>query len=211
MGITASYARVSSSDLDGIRAEPDEFWEVEEMSWDLSETAPKISERLELDKMWDNLSWLCSPLGRAEAHQMAALVRIGTRIKAKDEFKAALAKEVARMGLIWVDPDTLPDDPILSAIQGRRGNDQKSDIPDCGLHASIFTPAEVENLYSALSALNLDDLRKRFVVREIEALQLAGDWEEYELEKFYLPAFQRLKTLYGRAARAGQHVIVVMA
>src|SRR5690242_8635860 len=124
MGITASYARVNQADLEAIRAEPDDFWEVDEMPWDLSEAALHKSERLEIDKMWDNLSWLCSPLGRAEAHQMAASVRVGVGIKGKDAYKAALAQEVARMGLTWIDPETLPDDPILSAIQGRRGNDQ---------------------------------------------------------------------------------------
>jgi hypothetical protein len=181
------------------------------MPWDLSETGPKDSERLEIDKMWENLSWLCSPLGRAEAHHMAALVRVDVSIKDKDAFKASLAKEVGAMGLTWVDPDTLPADPVLSAIQGRRGENQTADIADFGLHASVFTPGEVADLSSALNAIDLDDLRERFDVREIEALSLGGDWEESELDEFYLPSLQRLKTLYARAAAAGQHVVVVIS
>jgi hypothetical protein len=211
MSVIASYARVSTSDLERIRLEPDDFWYIEEMPWDLRETDPQNSERLEIDKMWDNLSWLCSPLGRAEAHHMAALVRVDMGIKDKDAFKAALAREVASMGLAWVDPDTLPDDPVLSAIQGRRGENQTADIADFGLNASVFTPEEVVNLSSALNAIDLDELRKRYDVREIEALRLGGDWEQSELEEFYLPTLNRLRTLYTRAASAGQNVIVVMS
>jgi hypothetical protein len=211
MSVIASYARVRTSDLERIRADPEAFWEIDEMPWDLSETDPQNSEGLELDKMWDNLSWLCSPLGRAEAHHMAALVRMGIGNKDKHAVKAALAREVAAMGLTWVDPDSLPDDLVLSAIQGRRGENQTADIAELGLNASVFTPEEVASLSSALNTIDLDELRGRFDVREIETLRLGGNWEESELDEFYLPSFFRLRTLYSRAATAGQHVIVVMS
>lgn len=211
MGIVASYARANPPEVERIRERPDAFWEIQEMPWDLSKLVPAASERLEIDKMWENLSWLCSPLGRAEAHHMAALIHVDIGIKDKGAFKAALAKQVAAMGLTWVDPDTLPDDPVLSAIQGRRGENQAADIPDFGLHASVFAPEEVVELSSALDALHLNEMRDRFDVREIEAIQLGGDWEESELDEFYLPMFDRLKTFYSRAAAARQHVIVVMS
>ena len=211
MSVRASYARVSAPNLERVRANPDVFWKIEDMPWDPGETGSEDWERLELDKMWEGLSWLCSALGRAEAHHMAAVMDVDIGIKDKGAFKAALAKEVAAMGLTWVDPDTLPDDPVLSAIQGRRGENQTPDIAEFGLHASIFTPEEVVHLSAVLDALDLDQLRERFDVREIEALELPGDWEESELDEFYLPSLQRLKTLYARAAAAGQHVIVVMS
>jgi hypothetical protein len=211
MSVIASYARVGAEDLERIRAKPDVFWQIAEMPWDGSATAPEASERLELDKMWEGLSWLCSPLGRAEAHHMAAVMNIDIGIEGKEAFKTALAKEVSAMGLSWVDPDTLPADPVLAAIQGRKGENQTSDIAEFGLHACVFSPAEVQELSSALNAINLDQLRDRFDVREIEALSLPGDWEESELDEFYLPSLARLKNLYANAAEGGQHVVVVMS
>src|SRR5690606_2169026 len=120
----------------------------------------------------------------AEAQHMAALINVDAGIEGNDAFKAALAREVAAMGLVWVDPDSLPIDPVLAAIQGRREQSQSADIADFGLHATVFTPDEVQTLSSALNAIDLDQLRERFDVREIEALGLGGDWEESELDEF---------------------------
>jgi hypothetical protein len=211
MSVIASYARVSAQDLDRIRAEPDAFWQIDEVPWTGGPAAPGASQRLEIDKMWEGLSWLCSPLGRAEAQHMAALINVDAGIEGHDAFKAALAREVAAMGLVWVDPDSLPTDAVLAAIQGRREESQTPDIADFGLHATVFTPDEVQTLSSALNAIDLDQLRERFDVREIEALSLPGDWEESELDEFYLPSLNRLKNLYAQAAAAKQHVVVVMS
>lgn len=212
MGITASYARVRTADLEGIRTDPEHYWSLEEMAWDLSDkVGPAGSERLYADKDWETLSWLCSPLGRAEAHHQAVVINVDLGIKDHKAFKEAVAAEVAAMGLVYVDPDTLLDDPILTAFQGRRGADQTADIAELGLHASVFNPEEARTLLLALNSVEEDDLRQRFNVAEIEALQLPGDWQESELDEFYLPALNRIRTLYARAVAAGQHVVVVIS
>jgi len=102
-------------------------------------------------------------------------------------------------------------DPILIAIQGRRDQDESSIITDLGLGACAFKPEEVKALFSALHTINEGDLRKRFDIKEIVALGLPGDGENSELDEFYLPQLNRIRTLYERAADAGQYVVVAMS
>jgi hypothetical protein len=98
---------------------------------------------------------------------------------------------------------------VLNAIQGRQREDQR--ITDLGLSAAVFAPDEVDSLLSALNGISESNLRAGFDVKEIEVLQLPGDWEESELDEFYLPQLNRIRTLYSRAASARQRVIVVMS
>lgn len=212
MSIVAYYARVADADLKSLREDPERYWKLQEMPWDLSDkVGPSGSEVLYLDKDWQVLSWLCSDLGRAEERRQAALMSVDLGVHDKVAFKAELKKGVEALGLSYVDPDTLPLDPVLTAIQGRREGDEGEAIADLGLAAVVFVPSEVRSLLSSLEALDEDALRERFDIDEMEALALPTDGEETELDEFVLPQLRRLKTLYSRAAAAGQHVVLVMS
>lgn len=213
MSVVAYYARVSAADLKALRDDPEHYWNLEEMPWDLSHKAgPDASEVLYIDKDWQVLSWLCSALGRAEQHHQAALISVDLGAHHDtDAFKQALRREIEALGLSYVDPDTLPADPVLTAIQGRRERDKGETLTDLGLAAAVFDPNEVRSLLASLDALDEGRLRERFNIDEMEALDMPIDGGATDLDEFYLPQLKRLKTLYSRAASAGQHVVVVMS
>ena len=114
------------------------------------------------------------------------------------------------MGFPYVDPNKLSLDPALGAIQGR-SDDAGPTIPNLGVSATSFSPSEVQKLAAALNALEDAWLRERLDVREMEVLGLPADYEETELDEFYLPQLARVRALYNRATKAGQHVVVVMS
>lgn len=212
MSIVANYARLSAAELALVKAAPPRLWDLPDMSPDAAEAS---SELLYLDKTWEALSWLCSDVGRAEARNLAAQVRASRnkreRSRFGDDFELSVAAEARAMGFEFVSAELLPPDPVLTAIQGRPDGDDGPQL-DVGESAagSIFPPHEVLTLLAVLDALDPADLLDRFDIDEMTALNLPCDGDESELEEFILPALESLKTLYERAARAGQHVVVVL-
>jgi len=206
---------MSGNEVETLKVDADQFWRIQEMPRNLGEPVDAAaSERLDVDKDWQVLSWLCSPVGRAEERREAALIRVAQRRGedfSAEALKAALRQEVEAMGFAYVDPRDLPDDLVLTAIQGRRKADERRSIANLGLAAAMFGPDEVRTLSAALDRIDEAELREVFNANEMETLDLPGDWKETELDEFYLPQLRRLKTLYGRAARAGQYVLVVMS
>ena len=216
--MVAYYARLSAEELDVLKSNPDQFWEVGEMSWNLDDPVESTaSECLYVDKDWLVLSWLCSPLGRAEERNQTALIKVvqrresGENLDDNNAFKAALKHECEALGFPYVDFDTQPKDAVLTAIQGRRQDDDGPIIADLGTIASAFDPQEVKTLADALAGLNESELRKQFDVNEMDLLGLPTDGEESELEEFILPQLARVRALYDRAVCAGQHVVVVIS
>jgi hypothetical protein len=217
MSVVAYYARVSVETLDDLRQDKDAFWSLPEMPWDLSESAPPEGvECLYLDKEWEVLAWLCSPAGRAEKrHETAhfALLRSEAdreTARSVDEFKAAMAREAAKLGFTYVDPREFPYDPILCAIQGGWEDGEGVTIAGLGLSACVFDLNEVRALASALDRVDEKALRAHFDVDEMALHDLPID-EPSDFDEFCLPAFRRLKALYSRAANAGQSVVVVIS
>jgi len=152
-------------------------------------------ERLFVDKDWQVLSWLCATVGRAEERRQAALARMDNFDLEGDAFKRAIAGKVEAIGYAYVDPNRLPDDPVLTALQGRLSWDEGPVLADPGFGASVFSPAEAARLSSVLNAVCLAWARSEFDVTEMEALDLPGDWTEEEFDEFFLPQFERVKAL----------------
>lgn len=216
--MAAYYARVSAEDLEELKSNPDQFWDVGEMSWNLDapvETA--ASECLYVDKDWLVLSWLCSPLGRAEERHQTALIKVmqrresGENLDDNSAFKAAIKQECEALGFPYVDFDAQPKDLVLTAIQGRRQGDDGPIIADLGAVASAFDPQEAKTLADALAGLSESELHRQFDVNEMKVLDLPTDGDESELDEFILPQLARVQALYDRAVRAGQHVVVVIS
>jgi hypothetical protein len=216
MGIVASYARLDNDEVEELRDDPDSFWDLQER-WTSNETPDGGAlVFLYLDKDWQNLSWLCSATGRIEERNAAAFMRVSDReargedLSEAGKFKAALAEEAAVLGFSYVDPDNLPSDPVLKAIQGRRDGDNGPMIENLGGTASVLSPEEVRVLAKALGRVTESEMRERFDVTEMETLDLPGDWQLSDLNDCILPQFRRLRALYERAAQEGQHVVVVL-
>lgn len=216
MSLRASYARLTKADAEALRADPALFRKIPRMPFDLSDNpTPNDSEWLNLDREWLSLSFLCSAVGRAEERNNAAFDRVmdckasGEDLSADGALRAALVREAEKLGYTYVDPEELADDPVLNAIQGRRGEDEGDIIENLGGGATLFSPAEVVALAEALANINEADMRDAFDIEEMEALYIPNDGDESDLEEFLLPQLRALQTLYERAARAEQYVVVV--
>lgn len=216
MSLRASYARLTKADAEALRADPESFRQIPRMPFDLAENPnPEGSEWLNLDREWLSLSWLCSAVGRTEERNNAAFDRVmeckanGEDLSADGAFTAALVREAERLGYTYVDPDELADDPVLAALQGRRGEDKGEMIENLGISAALFSPPEVVALAEALANINEADMREAFDIEEMEALCVPNDGEESDFEDFLLPQLRALQTLYQRAALAEQFVVVV--
>jgi hypothetical protein len=216
MSTRASYARLTQADAEALRENPELFRKLRRMSFDPNENpAPDESEWLNLDREWLTLSWLCSAVGRAEERNEVALAEVlackadGEDLSADGAFKAALTREAQRLGFSYIDPADMADDPVLSAIQGRRARDEGETIENLGMSAALFSPAEVRALANALASIQEDDMREVFDIEEMEMLGLPNDGEDSDFEEFYLPQLRRLQTLYARAVQAEQFIAVV--
>jgi hypothetical protein len=216
MSLRASYARLAKADAEALRADPELFRKIPRMPFDLSDNPnPHGSEWLNLDREWLSLSFLCSAVGRAEERNNAAFDRVmdckasGEDLSADGAFKAALVREAEKLGYTYVDPEELADDPVLHAIQGRRGEDEGDVIENLGGGATLFSPTEVAALAEALANVRQADMRDAFDIEEMEALFIPNDGAESDLEAFVLPQLRALQTLYARAARAEQYVVVM--
>jgi hypothetical protein len=226
MGMAAYYARLSTDQVEVLTRDPGLFWTRPEMpEGGVAGGAARLwvdmawqdtSQLLYLDKDWQILSWLCSLLGNVEERNQAAFMRVierkenGEDLSAESAFKAALAEETVALGFPYLDPDSLPADPVLTAIQGRREGDDGARIADLGMAASVFNPDEVKMLSAALAGIDETAMRYRFDIEEMEILDLPGDWQETDFDEFYFPQLQHLRALYSRAAEAGQYVVVVI-
>src|SRR5262245_31629555 len=179
MSVVASYARMSGNEVETLKVDADQFWRIQEMPRNLGERVDAAaSEPLDVDKDWQVLSWLCSPVGRAEERREAALIRVAQRRGedfSAEALKAALRQEVEAMGFAYVDPRDLPDDLVLTAIQGRRKADERRSIANLGLAAAMFGPDEVRTLSAALDRIDEAELREVFNANEMETLDLPGD------------------------------------
>lgn len=216
MSLRASYARLTKADAEALRADPELFRKIPRMPFDLNENpTPNGSEWLNLDREWVSLSFLCSAVGRAEERNNAAFDRVmerkanGEDLSADGAFKTALVREADKLGYTYVDPEELADDPVLHALQGRRGEDEGDIIENLGGGATLFSPTEVVTLAEALANVKEADMRDAFDIEEMEALYVPNDGDESDLEEFLLPQLRALQTLYARAARAEQYVVVV--
>jgi hypothetical protein len=210
MSIVSYHARVDESFLGTLQTNPDLFWELPKRA------GPAEAELLFIDKDWRALSWLLSAKGREEQKQEAVqFARMWTTSSAgkfgRFSGPSAKVQKTAGMVIDMVDTKLMPDDPALTAIEGRGPQDPR--LAEIGYGGRVFTPAEVADLSAALDGITDGDLRAQFDPQVMEDFDVAGIlWTEEEpdvLDVILLPVFNRLRAFYGRATRAGQYVLVV--
>jgi hypothetical protein len=211
MSIVLYHARVDDSTLDALQANPDLFWGLPD------EAGPTDNQQLYTDKDWGAISWLLSAKAREEQkHQVVEFAlsmnrKSSANLESRDAWKAAKREEAARRGFELVDAESMPDDPVLIAIQGRGTKHGRA--PHMGLHAQTLVPDHVAALSAALDRVTEADLREHFDPRVMESLDVAGIlWTEEEpdvFDKILVPGFERIRVFFRFAAQAGQHVVVV--
>ena len=210
MSIVSYHARVGESLLGSLQANPDLFWELPQKA------GPAEAELLYIDKDWRALSWLLSAKAREEQKQEAVqFARMWTESSAgkfgRSPAPSAKVQKAAALVIEWVDTKRMPDDPALTAIEGRGPSDPR--LAEIGYGGRVFAPAEVAALSAALDNITDGDLRAHFDPQVMEDFDVAGIlWTEEEpdvLDAILIPVFNGLRAFYDRAARAGQYVLVV--
>ena len=211
MSIVSYHARVDQNLLEALQTIPELFWELPEGS------DPACAEQLYIDKDWSALSWLLSSKAREEQKHDAVLHALkrreagGENLADPDAWRAAKVREASKLGFQLVDTELMPDEPVLIAIEGRGPRDSRLDR--IGYGGRTFVPGEVVGLSASLDRITEADLREHFDPAVMESHDVAGIlWtEEYPfvIDTILIPCFDRLKVFFRRAARAGQHVLVV--
>ncbi len=168
MSIICYYVRADPAGLEALRAHPDAIF-------DYPEEWPAGVEVIDIDKAYDALAWLASPLKRAEAQHMARLIRDQSWPDAR-----ASAEALSKMTV----------DDLLVAIEG--GATETTETVDWGLGGNAFSPARVAELARALTELDERSLRYNFDPAEMDRNDVQpGDWledAEQTLTRYLLPA-----------------------
>jgi hypothetical protein len=208
MSIVSYHARVGESVLTALQANSDLFFELPQKA------GPAEDELFYIDKDWWALSWLLSAKAReAQKHDVVrhAIMwneRDGEKLD-EAAWRAAEAREAARLGIELVDTSLMPDDPALIAVQGSGPTDERL----AQISYYVFDPTKVASLSAALDHLTEADMRAHFDPKLMQEHDVAGiRWTEEEpdvLDTILIPIFNALKAFYAHAARAGQYVLVV--
>ena len=212
MSVVSYHVRIDERMLEALEANADLFWEIPESPGSAN------GELLYLDKDWAVLSWLLSSKAREEQKHDVAGFALKTGEDREpdhvslDAWRAAKAQAATKLGFQLVDTKSMPDDPALTAIQGRRPRDSR--FKQIGYGARTFNPDEVADLSASLDLLTEADLREQFDPQLMESLDVEGiRWTEEDpdvFDKILLPCFDRLKEFYRLAAQARQLVLVVL-
>jgi hypothetical protein len=178
MSLICHYVRTGEAALEVVSRDPEAIF------GDLADL-PEGSEVIDIDKAYDALEWLGSPVKRAGTLHSAKLIR-------EPDWPASEARaSVARLNEMVVDD-------VFAAIHGIA--DERVEGFDFGLGpARIFRPDRVRSLALAVGALDEAELRRNadFVVMDRDLVQ-PDDWQEEGediLASYILPALRRLKSV----------------
>ncbi|HWA59814.1 MAG TPA: DUF1877 family protein [Caulobacteraceae bacterium] len=160
---------------------------------------PVDAEVMDIDKAYDPIAWLASPLKRAET---AHLTRLINEPRWPDDEAQASARRLDEMAI----------DDAAAAIEGR--SEERMDKIDLGMGgAAVFRPDQVKRLARAVSDLRQELLRQQadFRAMDEDDVQPGGWIQEGEslLATYVFPALTRLKAFYAAASQQGQTVLVV--
>lgn len=214
MSVIAYYVHLNAEQLERVRATPSKLWQMR------SDAAFAGSELYDMDKDWQIIPWLLSEKKRNEqcwqTAQMKAFMRKDIDRKNKDAFKRALDEERQKLGVTASVEETnrMPDDAVLTAIEGRGTEDQRDERISFGMGgARLFPPSEVKALWQELSKIEAKDLRGRFDRKEMARWDVGGlGWlqeDDSVLDMALIPTFKRFQEFYKRAADFGHYVLVV--
>ena len=214
MSIIAYFVHVNAEQLRLVREQPAIVWHI------ASDPRFAKAAMVDIDKDWEVISWLASNKKRKEQQRFTVTMKALDRPEAKSlqgsdpAYRKILTDEAHKLGVKLVDPDSLPTDPLLEAIEGRGTERQHDAAIDLGMGgARVFSVAEVRSLAHALAAARESDLRAAFDRHEMQRFDVGGmAWEDEDnsiLDDILLPEFRKLRDFYRSAAELGDQVLVV--
>ena len=191
MSIICTYIRCSPAQIEALSKVP-------EIIFDL-ERCPAGVEVIDIDKAYEALAWLVSPLKRAQVSHLRRL------ISEPDWPNAEARASVANL-------NSMPMDDAYVAIERRAR--ESIDAINFGLGgAAHFAPERVSALSKAISTLSEASLRTQLDFAAMDENDVTpGPWvEEGEdtFRSYLLPALQRLQEFHASASANGQTVLVV--
>ncbi|MFO1251387.1 MAG: DUF1877 family protein [Inhella sp.] len=214
MSIIAYFLHLDEAQLQAVRQQP-------ALVWSAKGDPRFVSAKLiDLDKDYEVLAWLLSPKKRLEqAQQLARYKAIDreTEEKAdysKADFERVVEGELKKLGVSGDDPNRLPTDPLLEALEGRGTEAQREPRVNFGLgNARLFTPTEVRRLSEALAGVGATQLRAAFDRTIMAKFDVGGmDWlseRDAVFDDFLAPAFYKIRSFYIDASKLGHHVLVI--
>lgn len=189
MSLVCYYVRLQPEHVPALCANPDEIF---------GEPPPGHLEVIDIDRAYEALAWLVSPLKRAEmAHTMRLIL------------EPDWPHEDARASVAELEAMTL-DDAVI-AIEGRAA--ERIEAINFGLGAAgFFPPQRVRPLSVTMHGLSETKLRACLDFRAMDEDDVVpGYWEEEGEDIFcsyVIPALERLQRFYSAAAMNGDAVIV---
>lgn len=208
MGIVAYYLDVDAKQLAALKENPALVWNIR--------SDPRFAKAtiIDVDKDWQILSWLASPVKRAEqCHETAwyEADRNGGDQATPEKFEEMTAAAAKKLGC---PADKQESDTLLKAIEGRGSEKQREPALNFGLGgARVFRPEEVKLIAVSFSRFDPATLRRNFNRKEMARFNVGGmDWNtesDRVLDEFLVPAFRQVSSFYQRAARLNHHVLVI--
>ncbi|RJF93578.1 DUF1877 family protein [Sphingomonas cavernae] len=189
MSLICYYVRLQPEFVPALCPNPDAIFE---------EPPPDHLEVMDVDRAYEALAWLASPLKRAEAAHMARLIR-----------EPDWPDEDADESVAQLDAMALGE--AVAAIEGRAT--ERIEAINFGPGAAgFFPPQRVRALSATMNKLSEAELRARLDFKVMDENDVVpGYWQE-EGEDIFLsyvmPAFGRLRRFYASAAANGDAVIV---
>lgn len=202
MSVIPVYVRIADGDLNDWRSNP-------EMIRSIASGQVAGAELCDVDKAYQAIAWLVSPVKREEQRRYAASLPDLSGIDPGDSaaWVAAFAN-VKRADYSGLQPDLL-----LTAIEGRAPDDARDAQIQYGLGAAcVFAPVVVQKIERALNAVTPESLHEHFNSDVMMKEKVDPEiWDEGEVvfDQFLQPGFERLRAFFGRAASSGQNVVVV--
>lgn len=214
MGIVAYYVHVDATQLQKLIEKPAIVWEIGKDPWF------KTAARIDIEKDWQVISWLASPVKRKEQQQYAATMNVMNSNNAPERkndkvaFEKALAAEQKKLGIDNEDTRNLPPDNLLIAIEGRGTEAQRQPKLNYGLGgARVFKPEEVKVLSLTFAGFDIKDFRRNFDRQTMARFDVGGmDWlgeDDSVLDEFLVPGFQKISRFYQDAAKLKHYVLVI--
>lgn len=190
MSMICYYVRLQPEHVPALCANPDAIF---------GEPPSDHLEVIDIDRAYEALAWLVSPLKRAEIAHMARLIQ-----------EPDWPHEDARANVAKLEAMTLDD--AVTAIEGRAA--ERIEAISFGFGAAgFFPPQRVRTLSVVMNGLSEAELRGRLDFNAMDEDDVVpGYWEEEGediFSSYVMPALGRLQRFYSSAAANGDAVIVI--
>ena len=176
------------------------------------------AEVIDVDRSWEPIAWLASPIKRIEQEHNTLLMSDMLASKENDDSLTADAFEepepyepsaAVKESLKRVDG--VAHDLILVAIEGRTENYEERLNFGLGA-AAVFTPKEVAELHGAMAAVSPEAVDQQYNPELMDRMGVfPAQWIEEGrdlMENYIKPNFLRLQSFYAAAAQDKQTVVV---